>query len=116
MIEPLARLQAEQHKWRESERRGHDVGEVALKEWCRRNWRSFCRWRFYEHLTAMSFYPEFGTRNHGCLIDPRLKEDPVVKFVVERLRDFLWENLDFCGKRPIPPEIDRTHLRVTGHD
>ncbi len=91
----LACREADAFKWLESERRGFDVGPIAHREWCRRFWGVFCRYRRVEHLLGTRRIREFDDASFGSLNDPAVLQRPVVRFVMERFVDEGWENLHF---------------------
>ncbi|MEZ6056834.1 MAG: hypothetical protein R3C01_09015 [Planctomycetaceae bacterium] len=112
MVDSIGRLHAEEHKYHLSCRHGYDVGPVALHDWCGRYWRRFCRWRHFEHLTGSCFYPEFESRSHAVFSSPQMLNDPVVCFAVERVRDHLWEYLDFYKRDAVPSHLCRERLHT----
>jgi hypothetical protein len=91
----LALREAERFRWLESERSGFDVGPVAQREWSRRYWRIFCRYRRLEHLMGQRRICEFDQDSFGRLSDPEVLRRPAVRFVIERFADQGWENLNF---------------------
>jgi len=91
----LACREADAFKWLESERHGYDVGPIAHREWCRRFWGIFCRYRRVEHLLGTRRIREFDDASFGSLNDPSVLQRPVVRFVMERFADEGWENLHF---------------------
>lgn len=91
----LAAHEADAFKWLESERCGFDVGSIAHREWCRRYWRIFCRFRRIEHLLGVRRFREFDEQSFGTLNDPAFLLRPVVSFVVQRFAHDGWENLHF---------------------
>lgn len=91
----LATREADCFRWLESERSGYDVGPVAQREWSRRYWRIFCRYRRIEHLTGQRRIREFDEDSFGRLSDPELLSRPVFRFVIEHFTVEGWENLQF---------------------
>lgn len=96
----LACHEANSFKWLESERSGYDVGSVAQREWTRRYWRIFCRYRRVEHLLGERRICEFDDDSFGRLRDPELRRRPAVRFVIEHFVDEGWENLHFLFWAP----------------
>lgn len=92
-----ARLEADRFKWIESERRGYDLGGWAYREWCRRHWIDFCRWKRVEHLLGHREYAEFDSSSFGKLRSLADTETAgaIVDFVIERFTRDRWENLHF---------------------
>lgn len=91
----LAEREAHNHKWLLSERFGYDVGQTALCDWARRYWRVFCRYRRLDHLYGRRRIREFDDHSFGRLQDPRVKNQPVIRFVLKHFTEDGWENLDF---------------------
>lgn len=63
----LAQLEAEKHKWIESQKAGRDLGEAALRDWSRRYWWRWCRDRWIEHLSGERFWSELDQQDFGLL-------------------------------------------------
>ncbi|MFH0937731.1 MAG: hypothetical protein V1899_00365 [Planctomycetota bacterium] len=63
----LATLEAEKHKWIESQKAGRDLGEVALRDWSRHYWWRWCRDRWIEHLSGERFWNELDQDDFGLL-------------------------------------------------
>ncbi len=63
----LAIQEAEKHKWIESQKAGHDLGEAALRDWSRRYWWRWCRDRWIEHLNGDRFWSELDQQDFGLL-------------------------------------------------
>ncbi|NOX55306.1 MAG: hypothetical protein GXP27_12890 [Planctomycetes bacterium] len=59
--------EADRYKWIQSEKQGRDLGDVALKEWFRKYWIDFCRYRRIEHVRGDRCWAEFGYDNFGQL-------------------------------------------------
>src|SRR6266404_40242 len=51
-------LEAQRHKWIESERAGHDLGEEALRSWVKLHWNGYLRARWLEHLEGKVAWQE----------------------------------------------------------
>jgi hypothetical protein len=96
----LATREADSFRWLESERSGYDVGPLAQREWSRRYWRIFCRYRRIEHLMGECRIREFDEDSFGRLCDPELLCRPVVRFVIKHFADEGWENLQFLFWAP----------------
>lgn len=85
--------EAERHKWIESQKLGHDMGESALRDWYRRYWFRYCRSKRLEHLTGSRSWQEFGTEDFG-LIGTLLREgDLLLDMILDRAY-YGMENLD----------------------
>jgi len=59
--------EAEKHKWIESQKRGYDVGESALAEWCHKHWADFYHHRYMQHLDGEICWKEFPEQKFGLL-------------------------------------------------
>jgi hypothetical protein len=57
-------IEALEHKWRESQRYGEDLGLLLVRDWCSRHWLTFQRFRRVEHL--------FGDRRFSQFTDDQL--------------------------------------------
>ena len=60
-----ASKEAYSHKWIESERAGHDLGDAAIEDWYRRYWNSFVRERWIQHIKGEVFWPELDNHDFG---------------------------------------------------
>ncbi|MDR1612549.1 MAG: response regulator [Planctomycetota bacterium] len=59
--------EAYRHKWIESEKSGHDLGDAALEDWHRRFWHKFVRERWIQHIKGEIFWPELDNDDFGVL-------------------------------------------------
>ena len=50
--------EALRYKWIESEKAGHDLGEVAIRRWVKDHWWGYLRARWLEHLQGRRFWVE----------------------------------------------------------
>jgi hypothetical protein len=91
-----AQKEADCHKWIESQKRGRDLGETALKEWYCLHWPAYCRKRRLEHLKGRRRWREFGDDNFGQLFDLILEGDLLVDRILDRV-DAGWENLEIIN-------------------
>ncbi len=57
----------DRHRWIESEKLGHDVGESAMREWVDRYWKGFVRARLLEHLYGWRLWGAFDADDYGLL-------------------------------------------------
>ena len=83
---------AERHKWIESEKRGYDVGEGAIREWYGVHWARFCRECRLEHIAGRRYWGEFGPETFGCLYELIVAGDLLADRLLDRV-DEGWENL-----------------------
>ena len=58
---------AEEHRYFESERAGHDVGYAAIDEWQQRHWTIWLRHRWVEHVLGETCWEEFERERFGRL-------------------------------------------------
>ena len=63
----MALVEAEKHKWIESQKAGRDLGEAALRDWSRKYWWRWCRDRWIEHLSGERFWSELDQHDFGLL-------------------------------------------------
>jgi hypothetical protein len=86
-------LEALRYKWIASEKAGQDLGEKAIFEWLSNHWPGWCRARWLEHVTGMTYWAEFEPDAFGSLLQ-NFAGDPVL---LDRVLDRVvcgWENLD----------------------
>ena len=57
----------EQHRWIESEKAGHDLGEAAVRQWVGQHWSGYLRARWLEHLQGKRFWIELDRGDFGLL-------------------------------------------------
>lgn len=62
-----ASKEAYRHKWIESERAGHDLGDTAIEDWYRRFWNQFVRERWVQHIRGEVFWPELDNHDFGIV-------------------------------------------------
>lgn len=87
------REEAERHKWLASEQAGYDLGEEAIKQWCRKYWHEYLRHRWAEHVRGVRFWQEIDRGDFGILQREFLNEPLLVERILDRLID-CQENLD----------------------
>ena len=88
-----AREEALRHKWIESEKAGHDLGDEPITEWNRRYWWRWCRARWLEHIQGEVFWREYEAECYG-LLDRRTTKNPMLEDrVIDRIKAG-YENLD----------------------
>lgn len=59
---------ADRHRWIESEKVGHDLGEGALRDWVGRHWKGYARARLMEHLYGWRCWGAFNVDDFGLLV------------------------------------------------
>lgn len=82
-----ARREALRHKWIESQKLGRDLGDVAIREWYRKHWPLYCRYRCMEHLQGRQRWREFGEDQFGHLYSFSLQavDDLLTDRVLDRV-------------------------------
>jgi hypothetical protein len=88
-------FEADRHKWLVSERRGHDCGQSAWREWWIRYWPQFCRHRRLEHLRGECHWREFEEQAFGRFYDAVVQGDLLLDLILDRVAEG-WENLHFA--------------------
>lgn len=66
-IHRIGEEEAQRHKWIESEKAGHDLGEWAIRCWVSEHWNGFLRARWLEHLQGRMFWIELDQDDFGLL-------------------------------------------------
>jgi hypothetical protein len=87
-----ALVEAERHKYIESEKVGSDVGLRAIHDWHQRYWTLWLRHRWLEHLLGQVHYEEFAPESYGALRQ-RFGPSDLLAEVIERVR-YGAENID----------------------
>jgi hypothetical protein len=88
-------LEALRHKWIESEKAGHDLGDSAIRSWVRKHWNGFLRARWLEHLEGRTFWIELDQHDYG-LLQRGFTDSPLLDEVLYRLKGGD-ENLDLIN-------------------
>jgi hypothetical protein len=57
----------DRHKWIESEKFGHDVGDPSIKDWLDHYWKGWTRARLIEHLYGWRCWGAFLEEDFGLL-------------------------------------------------
>jgi hypothetical protein len=78
-----ARQEALRHKWIESQKRGHDLGEPAIQDWYHQYWPRYCRFARVEHLEGCRRYREFGD-DFGHLYSLLIRRDLLTDRILDR--------------------------------
>ena len=77
--------EAERHKWIESQKHGHDLGDLAIHDWYRVYWYQYCRVRRLEHLGGHRRWREFGDEKFGQLYSLIVAGDLLVDRILDRV-------------------------------
>ena len=88
-------MEAQRHKWIESEKAGRDLGEWAIRCWVRQHWNGFLREKWLEHLEGRTFWIELDHDDFGLLIRS-FQDSQLIKQIVWRLKAG-HENLDILN-------------------
>jgi len=91
-VHHFGEVEAQRHKWIESEKAGHDLGEWAIRCWVREHWHGFLRARWLEHLQGRSFWIELDHDDFG-LLQRRFQDSPLIDEILTMLKAGL-ENLN----------------------
>ncbi len=92
MMEPLVRhsvhvegaVEADRHKWIESEKAGRDLGDAAIRCWVKKHWNGFLRARWLEHLQGKRFWIELDHDDFG-LLQRRFQGSLLIDEILRRL-------------------------------
>lgn len=85
-------VEAQRHKWIESEKAGHDLGEWAIRGWVRQHWNGFLREKWLEHLEGRTFWIELDHDDFG-LLQRAFRDSLLIGEILWRLKSGR-ENLD----------------------
>lgn len=88
-------VEAQRHKWIESEKAGRDLGECAIRCWVRQHWNGFLRERWLEHLQGRAFWIELDHDDFG-LLQRSFQESLLIDEILRRLK-VGQENLDILN-------------------
>src|SRR3954447_3604198 len=84
-VHEIGRVEAERHKWIESEKAGRDLGEWAIRCWIREHWNGFLRERWLEHLQGRNFWIELDHDDFG-LLQRAFQDSELIEAIVGRLK------------------------------
>jgi hypothetical protein len=85
-------VEAQRHKWIESEKAGRDLGEWAIRCWVRQHWNGFLRAKWLEHLEGRTFWIELDHDDFG-LLQRSFQDSRLIEEILRRLKSGQ-ENLD----------------------
>ena len=85
-------VEAQRHKWIESEKAGRDLGEWAIRCWVRQHWNGFLREKWLEHLEGRTFWIELDHDDFG-LLQRSFQDSELIGEILRRLKCGQ-ENLD----------------------
>lgn len=78
-----ARKEADRHKWIESQKHGHDLGEHAIHNWYSKYWFIYCIQRRVEHLKGERAWSEFSDEPFGKLDRLIQARDPLALRIID---------------------------------
>lgn len=115
-------IEANKHKWIESEKAGRDLGEAEIRQWMCKYWGSFLRERWLEHLSGKYFWVELDRNWFGLMQVKFQDHKELLDTIVNRLKrgqenlDVIsWaieNNLTLSAVRAILEELDVNSLRM----
>ena len=88
-------VEAQRHKWIESEKAGRDLGEWAIRCWVRQHWNGFLREKWLEHLEGKTFWIELDHDDFG-LLHRSFQNSGLIGEILRRLKSGQ-ENLDILN-------------------
>jgi len=88
-------VEAQRHKWIESEKAGRDLGEGAIRCWIREHWNGFLRERWLEHLQGRTFWIELDHNDFG-LLQHTFRDSLLIDEILRQLKAGR-ENLDILN-------------------
>ena len=88
--------EALRHKWIESQKHGHDLGDAALKDWFRRHWLPFCRSKRLEHVEGMQQWSEFALGEFGQVFQLVVLGDVLIDRILDRM-EHGYDNLEIIN-------------------
>lgn len=103
-------MEAERHKWIESQKHGRDLGDQAIRQWYAVYWPLYCRQKRLEHLEGRRWWTEFSDSPFGQLYALIFEGDLLVDRIMDRVYAG-YENLDLINWAlrwglPMPRVID----------
>ena len=78
-------VEAQRHKWIESEKAGRDLGEWAIRCWVRQHWNGFLREKWLEHLEGRTFWIELDHDDFG-LLQRSFRDSDLTSEILDRLK------------------------------
>ncbi|RPI74189.1 MAG: hypothetical protein EHM42_15675, partial [Planctomycetaceae bacterium] len=100
--------EVDRHKWIESQKKGCDLGQAAVRDWFRRYWPIYCRIARLEHVAGLRYWREFPAEDFRLL--ERLQDDEHIE-AIEWILPLAWkgkENLNLIvGARDTPIPLAR---------
>ncbi len=94
-VHEIGALEAQRHKWIESEKAGRDLGETAIRWWVRQHWNGFLRERWIEHIQGRTFWIELDHDDFGIL-QREFQGSALIDEILRRIKSGQ-ENLDILN-------------------
>lgn len=85
--------EALRHRWIESQKRGHDLGDHAIRDWYNTYWWTFLRYRHIEHVLGESCWNEFPDCSYAAIRPLLDGDDEIAATIIDLYREG-FENLD----------------------
>src|ERR671931_765091 len=76
----------DRYKWIESEKAGHDLGEIAIRRWVKDHWWGYLRARWLEHLQGKRFWVELDRGDFGLLLRRFMERAILLDRILDRLK------------------------------
>lgn len=114
-INDVGREAVMQHKWLESEKAGHDLGEHAIYDWIRQYWHTFYRARAFEHLLGSRQWIEMDASEFGILFVELAKQPGLAWPILQQFMKGA-DNLDilhWAHANRLPLEVVYRALTIT---
>ncbi len=80
-----SKVEIDRHKWIQSQKAGHDLGEHATREWIRAHWCGYLRARWLEHLQGRTFWIELDRGDYGLLNRDFQDKPHLLEQIISRL-------------------------------
>src|SRR3954452_8050336 len=84
-VQDCGAIEAQRHKWIESEKAGRDLGEWAIRCWVREHWNGFLRARWLEHLQGRKFWIELDHDDFG-LLQTEFGNSQLIELILRQLK------------------------------
>lgn len=79
-------IEAERHKWIESEKAGRDLGEFAIRNWVHKHWNGYLREKWLEHILGVNYWIELDHDDFG-LLRRAFQGSPYLGEIIRQLKD-----------------------------
>lgn len=89
-------VEAQRHKWIESQKSGYDLGQNAIEDWFEVHWHLYCRSKRVEHLRGICRWNHLGGNDFGLIRDLIESNDLLLDRILDRVL-VGYENLDIIN-------------------